>query len=322
MRAKRRSTNSSVLTDREGVAFLDMLNSAVTTVLETRTWDFQRRSDGQIITVPSFSGDVATPIAGIKTLSFGDYNGSDETLFGDFVTRIIILQDPNYGHTSVRVDSGVTVGLTAVTFLEDNWPGTGGTSTWQTITYEYLLPSTVRQVTEVRHQEGDANLLFEASPEDYYRSFPRPQDDLSSRPECVVVGGEITTTATLGSQTHTSGLALMVWPVPSAEYQLDYSYVYRQARLDSESSELVRVPAAVEDVIVDLAVARVILEIEKDVNTGVALERKILGDVERLHRNHEPGAGKRPQMLSHDMARRPVSGLDYLPRSVAGLPTS
>jgi len=323
VRAKRRDATSSILTDRVGIAYLEMLNGAMTTVLEQRTWDFQRRHNGELYTVPSFSGSTSIlPNPGNLDVFFSDYTGSNATVAGPFVTRLIVLGDPIYGQTAFRLKEAFLVVTTVAGAFENPWAGGNvGLTGWRTVTYEYLLPSTVRQVIEVRSQEQDQPLEFGNDPAEFYRAFPRPQDELSDQPEVVVVGGEIEQTVLSGGLT-AFGLAMLIWPVPSAEYVLNYSYVYRHPRLVLATDNLERVPPAVEDLIVDLTVARVIIELEKDVEHGIPIENKILRDLDRLHRNHEPAAGKRPQMLSHDHVGRPFNPLHWLPRSVAGLPGS
>jgi hypothetical protein len=56
--------------------------------------------------------------------------------------------------------------------------------------------------------------------------------------------------------------------------------------------------------------------------TGIPLEAKIMQQMEKLHRNHVPAAGKRPEMLSHDKGSRSRNSLLWLPRQVDGIPTS
>lgn len=322
MRAKRRDASSNLITDRQGVAYLDILNAAVTTVLEQRTWDFQKRSDGQIITVPSFSGTSGLVTQGAVAFFLSVYSGSISQLVGSLVTRVIFNDDTAYGHTAMRVDNADLSGGAVTGSLEEAWPGTVPSSTWTTYTYEYILPSTVREVLSIKTMENDEPLAFSNSPEEFDEAFPRPWDDLSSWPSIAVVGGEVKNTVLSGAQGQDFGLALRVWPVPDAAYQLDYTYVYRQPRLVSDTDTLSRIPPAVEDLIVDLAVARVVSEIEKDLQTGIPLEAKIMQQMEKLHRNHVPAAGKRPEMLSHDKGSRSRNSLLWLPRQVDGIPTS
>lgn len=318
MRAKRRDATSTILTDPNGVAYLDILNSAITTVLESRTWDFQKRK-ATLTTVPPFTGTNISATAGSNIITFSDYTGTADTVSGQFVVRIIGIGDPTYGNTAMQLDTTSLVVTTVLGVLTDDWQGGSTFTSWKTLTYEYVLPSTVREVLAVKNIETDEPLIFSNSPEEFEEAFPRPWDELSDQPQVACVGGEMRNTEVLGGGSQDFGLCLRVWPVPSAEYQLDYTYVYRQAKLASSTDNLERVPPAVEDVIVDLAVARVITELEKDIQTGIPLEAKVLKQIDALHRNHVPAAGRRPEILSHEAKRSTRNALLWLPRRVTAL---
>jgi hypothetical protein len=67
MRIRRRESTSTIITDKAGAAYLDLLNAAITTVLEERTWKFQSRSDGVLHTAAKIEftgGFVAQSVNG------------------------------------------------------------------------------------------------------------------------------------------------------------------------------------------------------------------------------------------------------------------
>lgn len=316
MRAKRRDATSTILTDRQGIAYLDILNGAITAVLESRTWDFQKRSDGELTTRATFSGTSLVATAGSDVIQGAGHTGTANDIGGLFVTRVIVTSDTLYSNTALRLENGTVIAGTFYGNIQDNWQGTTTTTgTWTTICYEYVLPETVKLVLSVKEVESSTDLLFSTSPEEFDREFPRPWDQLSSQPEIVCVGGEVRNT---GGATIDYYLALRIWPVPDSEYQLHYTYVMRQPRLTIDTDTLNRCPPAVEDVIVDLAVARVMMELEKDLQTGIPLEAKVLKQVDALHRNHIPASGRRPELLSHDV-RTSRNSMLWLPRQVSGL---
>ena len=89
MRAKRRDATSSIITDRQGVAYLEILNSSITTALEERTWNFQIRSDGYLATVGTYTGTSLNVTAGNVLFGGTLSSGSNSTLYGAFQTRVM-----------------------------------------------------------------------------------------------------------------------------------------------------------------------------------------------------------------------------------------
>lgn len=319
IRAKRRDATSTIITDRQGVAYLDFLNSAITSILEERTWNFQLRSDGTLTTVPLSTGTDGAVQNGFTGFGSASFAGVLSPVYGDFQARIAITDDASYGSTSVRVDTAHVAGAMLTGAMSTAWFGASnfGSADFTFFVYEYVLPSTVRSVTNVSHQESDLSLFFEDGQYTFDRLVPSPLDSTSDTPQIVMVGGEIQRTAETGL-TGEFGLGLRIYPVPESALALNYSYVYRQPKLTVSTSELYRVPGAVEDLIVELATARVISSLEKDVQTGLPLEVRVNREIDKIHRNHAADSGRRNPMRSLDHIGR-TTGPAWPPRSVPGL---
>ena len=319
VRRKRRDGSSAVVTDRQGVAYLDAINSSITTILEEYSWEFQKRSDGRLNLIPSFTGLSAAVTAGSASFTISDPGtAATSTVAGDFVTRLWLPSDSLYPNTSFRVlSSSISGGVWSGQF-DSPWTGDTGTGrTWRSFVYEYALPATVRQVLSVISQETPVQLEFEDGDYTFERVCPRPQDYLGGPAERVMVGGEVR--GTYQSTPSDYKLALKVYPVPTAEAVLDYSYIYRQQRLVLATDELSRVPYAVEDLIVELSTAKVITFSEKDPQLGMPMERSVLADVRRLHANYSASPTARHTIKPLDRVRSAPNGLYWLPPTVEGL---
>ena len=321
MRAKRRDATSSIITDKTGVAYLDFLNAAITTVLEERTWRFQQRSDGILKTIAKTTGTLGFFTNGDTYVSV---QGTSTTqVSGSFKLRIVGTDDANYGNTNFGVASAINAGPpppnNLLMYLDTAWPGTStGAGTVDLFSYEYQLPSTVRSVTGVVHQENPIALMFEDEQYTFDRLVPTPHDNISDQPQFVMVGGEVQSTATSLLATGTYATAIKVYPVPNSVLVLNYSYIYRQPILTVATDELNRVPPVVEDLIVDLATARVITSLEKDIQTGLPFEARVMTNIDRIHRNNVADAGRRSTMKSFDHIAG--GGMRYwTPRTVDGL---
>lgn len=320
MRAKRRTSTQAIITDREGVAYLEILNGAINTVLEEKSWRFQVRSDGVLKTIPPFTGTTTNIVAGATAVAANTHTGTTADIAGDFLTRIMFNEDTQYASTSFALTSALVAIGNVLGTLNTAWPGATYAGAWETFVYEYQLPATVRQVLSVVHQETPVQLAFEDETYTFDAFCPRPQDYRSTEPEVVMVGGEVANTADQSAgDSSVYAMAFKVYPVPDAEQLFNYSYVYRQPRLTLLTDELSRVPPAVESLIVDLAVARVIAFLEKDLQIGLPLEAKVMKQVDLLHRNHGADPARRTAMKSFDEIGRAAPLFGRLPRTVEGL---
>ena len=161
MRVKRRTSTQSVITDREGVAYLEILNGAIQTALEERTWDFQRRTDGMVITIPPFSGTTLNVTAGTTSIFATSHTGATADVAGAFSTRLRMTADTQYANTTFPLVGGFVSTGNLVGTLASAWPGATYSAAWSTYVWEYVLPATVRQVLSVWNQENDIALMFE-----------------------------------------------------------------------------------------------------------------------------------------------------------------
>lgn len=324
MRRKRRDATSSVITDRQGIAYLDILNSAITAVLEERTWNFQTRSDGRLNLIPSYTGSLATLTPGSAAFTITAPSGISATtdLANGFVLRLIVTSDPVYGQTAfpiLNVTYSAGGGGSVTGNLRAAWTGNAfvANGLWRLFAYEYVLPSIVKQVTNVIHQERPVALEFEERDYSFETLVPRPQDYIGGDPECVMVGGQVQPTYDLLGTVSVYTDAAKIFPPPDSEAALDYSYIYRQARLVAASDSLFA-PYVVEDIIVELATARAISMLEKDPQIGLPLERRVMDDIRRVHANQSSQPSKHNTIKTFDQMR-PRATMRWLPPTVAGL---
>jgi hypothetical protein len=120
---------------------------------------------------------------------------------------------------------------------------------WETYCHENLLPTTVREVLSVRGEQGDVTLEFVDRVQDFERHIPRPQFFFSDVPEVLYVGGRIQNTqlsvkgaGPYGPIAQRTGTCAMVWPVPTNDLRLSYSYRVQHADLSAATDEWAGVP--------------------------------------------------------------------------------
>lgn len=317
-----REEDAAGLTDRLSVVLLDLVNEAKGDLLEDRIWDFDRRQDGVLFAKGEFTEtDTAQVASTLTPVTLTTYAGLIGTYTGDFVSYVVVSSDTTYGDTAFRLVSG-TVAANHTLTMANGWAGaTDGTASARVVIPDYLLPTTVRAVTSVRHQEGDIR-LHEITKETNLDWFaPRPHEHTSDLPTDVYVGSTITTTFdTDSASAGTTGIGLRIHPAPSSDLVLHYSYIYRHPTL-STSQGLDNVDASVEDGIVRLAFARAMLQgIGNEPATGALLEREVLTRMAAIHEGHDRDPMRRSVVRPHFSGRAiRGGGFGRLPRNFGSL---
>lgn len=252
------ATSSSDLLDQ---TIIDALNTAADEHLNTFEWSFLLRHDAQVwfpglreestgcsptfnsTTLPLNDGSNSWDAADVQNFTF------KATQEGRLLARVRVTGGAGSGTYDDTPDSAYPVdelyGTGAFNATLRN-PFRGDTASsaaagFQIFTHEYALPDTVRTVVSVRHQETPIRLEFMDKGESFDRVVPRVTDRTAAQPEVAYVGGLITGTA-IGTADNGTGMGLMIWPVPSSDVLIDYSYVYRFAELSTDAATWTGVP--------------------------------------------------------------------------------
>lgn len=294
VRRRLRWGDVSNVTDTQSVAILDLVNGAVADVLDEKQWESDIRHDGVIRTMPAVDVTDLALNAGNSTaisLSLGVYIRNEPPLFGqnEYLTGAKILRMEYTGDTvSADADLVGTVWRIAIAqkvlgaalmTLDAGWAGTTSSSTSKARFFvcEYLLPDTVKQVISVRHQGEPLTLEHIDAAATWDRAVPRLSDDYGE-PYWVGVGGYDLNTYSVNAlgtgnehdQTEPR-LRLILYPVPTTQLRIDYSYYYRHPRLVSKDDVLAGVPAGLVEDIVKLAVGDATATLERSVTDGLRM---------------------------------------------------
>ena len=314
-----REEDASALTETFATQVLDLVNEAKRDLRESKNWQFDTRNDGVVVAPAPFTG-TATTVSGTAVVLSGITTSqivpSNHTAS---VARIVFTADTAFGDTAFRIVSSVdAIGVANLT-LATAFPGTVSASTAVSIVFdEQVLPSTVRGVTSVRHQEGDVELVhLTRNLLDMVRQ--RPHESTTDSPVVVTIGGTGESTYNSSSASNgTRGTLFTVNPIAGSKLSFDYSYLYRHPDLSS-SQDLVNVDSAVEDCIVRLAYARAMQSgIGNEPEAGIAIERGVTKRAEELY------AGLRRDTLNRIVISplrptRVAVGFGRVPRHITGL---
>lgn len=301
---------TTIATDDLTTAMMSELNHALRIVLEERTWNFQVRSDGELLLRPSYVETTGTcnTIGANITINASDVSPVSADLAGAFKTSFVFTGSSAYSDTTFDLVACRLSGATSLSGTLAFSPSTAITSTgWSIFIYQYALPDTVRQVLEIWHQEEDME-IYQEDEHDFRRLVPRPYDQYGEQPRVAFLGGTLTSTVTNSSLlTGTEYNAIRIWPVPGTEEILHYRYVKRQGDLSAATDTVDGVPLSVEDLVVQLAYARQLQSIQKDPQRGFEMESRVLAEVDRKHRNHKVDPQRGRTMRSLDaIGRRPT----------------
>jgi hypothetical protein len=282
VRVKGRNQTKTIITDTQGVALLDYVNGAATTILEEMQWGFQRVNDGQLTTKAKLTGTDAAFTEDSTSCVVGD--SVDMSIYvGEGVARIQSTESTDAANSAMQIESIVGSSGATLTFKKPWANTTISGSNWSSFMYEYALPATVRNVVKIWYEETPIDLVEEDATS-FEEIFPRPWDDINDQPRVVVQGGTIVPSDD-GSTAQTEKQVLKVWPVPETQIALNYSYLYKQPKLTVLTDTLWGgVPEEIEDAIVELAYARSMVTLEENVR-GFDLERKVMSTVRKKHAN-------------------------------------
>lgn len=324
VRRLHRFGDASDLSDNLSVGLLDRVNNALETVFEERTWQFQIRTDGYIRTNQTYTGTAGLAVthnsAGF-TIAPNPVDSADQNPFADDrVMEIVADSDTNFGGTAFTVDRGLSnAGFTG--FFDENFPGTSGAPSFIVFVHKFLLPTTVRSVLSVKHQEQPVKLFFAEEFLDYDRVFPRPWD-FRDDPHFVIVGGwaKSSRDTPTNSGANVEGVKMIVHPVPDTEKVINYSYIFREPTLVSATDSTSIIPESILSIVVDLAYARSLQGgIGNDPTTGFAMERRVLQDVVRKYAAQRADSYATNAVRSRDHVRPNRVEIGRLPRIVETL---
>jgi hypothetical protein len=290
----------AAVTDRVSVILVDLIGAAQREVLETLEWNFTDRHDGVLKLVKKRSYTTATATAASTTVSI--VGGTDYTKYaGAFRSRLVVTEDAAYGETSFIVTNAATSGGDDTYTIDLAWPGTTGTGNLNADLFvaEYQLPATVGDVLSVRDEEGDVSMEFVDKTTTFDMLYPNQHQSTAAQQTMVHVGGT-TTNTTLSGATATTLLGMWVWPVPTEDKVLRYSYRYRPAALALLTDSL-DVPEHIVDDIVDLSVARAFRsKIAHDPDLAAQREISTQARLRRKQQMTNPQPGQRRSLQSHD----------------------
>lgn len=308
------TSESGFSTDELDLVLTDLLNASGDAVLGQNEWSFEVRHDGYLPTFQrtEYSGDFT-----IFTLPGSSRTGLLLTGSTDLgillnstpppptprVQRVVFRSIEAVAETAFTVTvsfgSFVTNGILAE-FL-------GSTSTFNGqmtfLANEYLLPGNVKRVVSVTHQEGQVRLEERNRSQMFDRAVQRPHETFSDRPEVVVIGGKRNGYA--GSNTSQEpeqpiGTSLLIYPTPITSIILNYSYVIAYPQLAQPDDQWEGIDPMVESAIVELAYAKAMqTDVGKDVEAGVILETRALGNVRQLLAMDRQMPGQRLELGSH-----------------------
>ena len=244
-------------TDDRTQALIPLINRATKSVLESRTWSFDKRHDG----VATYRGLVTgTDVACIlENPVYIEYSLTALSFFSSntLAVRFRVTDDTVKPGLSYRVNSAIVVGVTFGLAVTPVWSGetpiNSSTSSWELYATDVMLPSTVRRVLSVRDEEQPVQLYFSEDEIFKDRQVPRLSDETGDA-KAVVVGGTMTTTTQTGVHAAPEkGMRMRVYPVPESDTFLYYSYVYSHPEMTAAADTLVGVPDRIISLIVDKA---------------------------------------------------------------------
>ena len=304
-----RHPDVTAFTDTLSPAVLDAVNAAMHEVLETAEWSFLARHDGELSVVPRTQYTASFLVTnGSATISnVGQVD--DATYRGSFRTRLVVTGSPTHGQTSFAVASTDRPGISDRYHCDTTWPGASNdiSTLYDGTVYvvDYQLPTTVRDVLSVRHEEDEVKVQFIDRTETFDTYIPTAHLEDSDSPDLVIVGGQVTSTFEYGVGSASRALGLMVWPLPTEAYVLSYSYRYLQPDL-SATTDTIDAPNSIVDLIVDKATARMYRSaVSNDPDMAERIEADVARRYQRLLHQDSPMPQRRQVLRSHDFATGP-----------------
>jgi hypothetical protein len=254
----------------EALVALDVVNDCWREVLEGgRPFDFDIRNNGVLNTVaPLIATTGFSLFAGSTLANWAVPIGSfySGPVAGQYLIKLQATTDPHMSNTAVNVVSVYQAVVGPQTFvyftLDAPWIGAASFSSapGNVLVNEYVLPSYVRGVLSMRHQQTPIQLRQLEKHQRFDGMLPIPQIYFSNFPWIGIVGNLTTSTNDNGAAAPTTpsveGIGLLLFPAPAIQYRLDYDYVLRRTPLVNASDVLDAVPDSVVDVIVERSFGR------------------------------------------------------------------
>jgi hypothetical protein len=297
-------------------------------VLEGGEWSFDVRHDGKAYFPTNQSGtngefgtgsiydntDVATLTYSGDTDTGEVFEDVDLAGFRMGSTSIKSRIKPtgsDFGNTSWGITS-VTYGATEFTLALDNslFFTPISDSTWTSYCNEVVLPSTVKEVMSASNRGLDVALRFIDRSVGFDTAVPRPDTVFNSSPEIIYVGSTVTSTSLLGTwpnlsnATATTGTGMMIWPVPSQDIWIDYSYRQQHVDLAAATDLWTNVPDDVLRVIQKLALQNAFSSsIRNDVRMSAKIQQENAVRWARAIAKHDsqPNLRRVPPSFGHRM---------------------
>ncbi len=313
----RRMEDTGAFVETQDLATLNAVNSAIEEILTEQKWEFDLRDSGQLnlkgrlndsnLVVTTAAGSDSVAIAGdllgqSLVLAYSDFR--DETI----VTRFLPTGVSDYANTAFRITGTRLLfsnSIDAVIGVE--FPTTNTRASCELHYSEYILPDTVAEVVRAAYQEYPLTLEQVDPKVRYSEIFPRPHIEFGP-PEVIAVGGMDRPTYDLQTPPAPApGLRMAVWPVPDADYVINYSYYYRHPELVDETDVLDGVPQNVVNRIVALATSDMKVFYEKDYE-AFAIRRSVKQSTGDMFNSYGGSRSARKSIGSWDTSSR-VGGI-------------
>lgn len=295
---------AAVASDSLGVVVGDLLNESKREVLEGRQWDFDVRHDQplKVLGVNSYTTGVVFADSTNVTI-IGE---NDAALYGgsEFVAKMVVTEDSTYGQTPFRIVSSL-VGANDFYTTDTAWPGTTQSALDISIyANEYVLPATVGDVLGVKFNEADLRVSFVDKLSDLDAVYPRLLDTSSSQPDHVYVGGSSTPTYVTNGTVPSPGTGFWIYPAPSTDYILHYSYRYRHPDLSGDTDTLSGVPEHIVDLIVERTFTKALAtKVFNDPKLSKVNDDSSRRRLAEAHTQDRSDPNRRLSMRSHDRRR-------------------
>jgi hypothetical protein len=265
-----------------------LLNESMHEILEDYSWSFLIREDAQAFFPARYIGTTLDVTNGISSGAFNDATTTSADWRERRRSKLIVTEDttfPNHSYVISAISADVTQPVT----LESIYRGdTIVGADFTLYSHEMALPETVRQVLSVRNENEPMRLVFVEKQISFDTLVPRVTDQFRDRPDVVYVGGIMQSTVQ-GTDAANFGTGLMVWPPPSSDIVLKYSYVYRYEDMATETDVLLGVPKSVVRMIEWTAFQKSLMgNVEDDAARGRALRIENDLRISRLRAQDRP----------------------------------
>jgi hypothetical protein len=311
---------TSIGTDSLSLVLLDSLNKAMFRIMEGWDWEEDKKFAGVLKTYPELTSTTGTVTNGSTGMTFGSAITVPDA-FGAASLRVVVTDDTTYGGTSHRI-TFVTDSSGGEFTIDTEFEGTtnSGSAELTIFAVEYPLPTNVRKVISMRHQERDMKLVHVSREEEFDRIIPTWHDSIQDEPRIATVGGLIRKTRFDGEAAQETTGAL-IWP-PSENLQyINYTHYSKYAEQTSGSGTFPVEDRTLQDLIVDLAYAEsLLMKVGNDMEAGERRKAAVLRDAEALNRS-ERNMRERIELDSQFASDGAIRNFGRFPKDFGELPT-